>query len=70
MRADALHALYRHGWGSEAEDLQQLEAIADDLPFRVDRLQRLGVAGGMRPLRRECHRFEKEIVIPTCIQAK
>ncbi len=41
-----------------------LEAIADDLPSRVDRLQCLAVANSLVPLLRECHRFEEEIVFP------
>lgn len=41
-----------------------LEAIADDLPSRVDRLQCLAVASSLVPLLRECHRFEERIVFP------
>jgi hypothetical protein len=42
----------------------ELEAIADDLPSRVDRLQCLAVASSLVPLLRECHRFEEEAVFP------
>jgi hemerythrin-like domain-containing protein len=42
----------------------RLEAIADDVPSRVDRLQCLDVASSLVPLLRECHRFEEEIVFP------
>ena len=42
----------------------ELEAIADDLPSRVDRLQCLTVASSLVPLLRECHRFEEGIVFP------
>ena len=41
-----------------------LEAIADDLPSRLDRLQCLAVASSLVPLLRECHRFEEERVFP------
>jgi hypothetical protein len=41
-----------------------LEAIADDLPARVDRLQCLTVASSLVPLLRECQRFEEEHVFP------
>lgn len=48
----------------------QLEAIADDLPSRVDRLQCLTVASSLVPLLRECHRFEEEIVFPVFARAR
>ncbi len=41
-----------------------LEAIADALPFCVDRLQCLSVASSLVPLLRESHRFEEETVFP------
>jgi hypothetical protein len=41
-----------------------LEAIADALPSRLDRLQCLAVASSLVPLLRECHRFEEEHVFP------
>lgn len=41
-----------------------LEAIADDLPSRIDRMRCLVVAGSLVPLLRECHRYEEEIVFP------
>ena len=47
-----------------------LEAIADDLPSRVDRLQCLAVANSLVPLLRECHRFEEEIVFPAFARAQ
>ncbi|MET0314485.1 MAG: hemerythrin domain-containing protein [Hansschlegelia sp.] len=48
----------------------QLEAIADDLPSRVDRLQCLSVASSLVPLLRACHRFEEEIVFPVFARGK
>jgi hemerythrin-like domain-containing protein len=48
----------------------ELEAIADDLPSRVDRLQCLTVASSLVPLLRECHRFEEEIVFPVFARAQ
>jgi len=47
-----------------------LEAIADHLPFFVDRLQCLAVASSLVPLLRECHRFEEEIVFPAFAEAR
>ncbi len=41
-----------------------LEAIADDLPSHLDRLQCLAIASSLVPLLRECHRFEEELVFP------
>lgn len=46
-----------------------LEAMADDLPSRVDRLRCLAVANTLLPLLRECHRFEEEIVFPSVARA-
>jgi len=46
-----------------------LEAIADDLPSLVDRLQCLSVAGSLVPLLRECHRFEEEAVFPAFLRS-
>lgn len=46
-----------------------LEAIADDLPARVDRLRCLQVASSLVPLLRECHRFEEEVVFPAFARA-
>lgn len=40
----------------------RLEAIADDLPAHVDRLECLGIASSLVPLLRECHVFEEETV--------
>lgn len=48
----------------------RLEAIADDLPRRVDRLQCLMVASSLVPLLRECHRFEEETIFPAYARAK
>nr|WP_133772043.1 hemerythrin domain-containing protein [Enterovirga rhinocerotis] len=47
-----------------------LEAIADDLPSRVDRLQCLVVASYLVPLLRECHRFEEETVFPAYARSR
>lgn len=47
-----------------------LEAIADDLPWRVDRLQCLTIASSLVPLLRECHRFEEEVVFPAFALAR
>lgn len=47
-----------------------LEAIADDLPSRVDRLQCLSIASVLVPLLRECHRFEEETVFPAFAQSE
>lgn len=47
----------------------QLEAIADDLPSRVDRLQCLAVASSLVPLLHACHHFEEEVVFPAFAQS-
>lgn len=41
-----------------------LEAIADDLPARVDRFRCLTIASNLMPLLRACHRLEEEAVFP------
>jgi hypothetical protein len=41
-----------------------LEAIADDLPSRVDRLRCLTLASNLMPHLREAWRFEEEAVFP------
>ena len=41
-----------------------LEAIADDLPSRVDRFRCLTVASNLVPLLRACHSLEEEAVFP------
>lgn len=41
-----------------------LEQIADDLPFAVDRMACLRIASRLVPLLRECHRYEEEVVFP------
>lgn len=41
-----------------------LEAVADDLPDGVDRLQCLALAGSLLPVLRSGHRFEEEQVFP------
>lgn len=41
-----------------------LEAIADDLPSRVDPLLCLDVASSLVPMLRASHRFEEEVVFP------
>ncbi len=41
-----------------------LEAIADDLPARIDRFRCLTVASNLVPLLRACHRLEEEAVFP------
>jgi hemerythrin-like domain-containing protein len=41
-----------------------MEAIADQLPGNVDRLECLAIASTLVPLLRECHRFEEENVFP------
>lgn len=46
-----------------------LEAIADTLPSRVDRLECLKAAGELVPLLRECHRFEEETLFPAFLAA-
>lgn len=50
-----------------AEKIQlcdQLEAIADSLPFRVDRMKCIQVASRLLPLLRESHRYEEEVLFP------
>lgn len=42
----------------------ELEAIADGLPSRVDRLKCLLVANELVPLLRMCHSYEEEYVFP------
>jgi hypothetical protein len=42
----------------------QLEAIADSLPHRVDRLECLRVASVLLPILRESHRYEEEVLFP------
>lgn len=42
----------------------RLEAIADAIPHRVDRLQCLVVASRLVPLLRESHSYEEEVVFP------
>ncbi|QIG50522.1 hemerythrin domain-containing protein [Nordella sp. HKS 07] len=44
-----------------------LEAIADDLPARVDRLKCLTIASTLVPLLRACHRLEEEAIFPAFI---
>ena len=55
----------KRGHDQKLKLCQALEAIADNLPARVDRLQCLVVASSLVPLLRECHRFEEETVFPT-----
>jgi hemerythrin-like domain-containing protein len=47
-----------------------LEAIADDLPSRVDPLLCLDVASSLLPMLRASHRFEEEIVFPAFAQTE
>jgi len=50
-----------------AEKIQlcdQLETIADSLPYRVDRLDCIRVASRLLPLLRESHRYEEEVLFP------
>ncbi|MEO9340387.1 hemerythrin domain-containing protein [Mesorhizobium sp. SB112] len=47
-----------------------LEAIADDLPSRLDQLQCLVIASSLVPLLRECHRFEEEFVFPVFARSR
>jgi hypothetical protein len=42
----------------------QLEAIADSLPYRVDRLECVRVANVLLPLLRESHRYEEQVLFP------
>lgn len=50
---------------AEKTDLcDQLEAIADSLPYRVDRLACLRLAGRLVPLMRQAHNFEEELLFP------
>lgn len=42
----------------------QLEAIADSLPHRVDSLECVLVANALLPLLRESHRYEEEVLFP------
>lgn len=44
-----------------------LEAIADDLPARVDRLKCLSIASTLVPLLRACHSLEEEEVFPAFV---
>ncbi|MFZ5673087.1 MAG: hemerythrin domain-containing protein [Pseudomonadota bacterium] len=44
-----------------------LEAVADDLPGRVDRFGCLTIASNLVPLLRACHRLEEEAVFPAFI---
>jgi hypothetical protein len=41
-----------------------LEAIADSLPFNVDRLSCLDVASRLLPLLRQSHRYEEDVLFP------
>lgn len=47
-----------------------LEAIADDLPSRVDPLLCLDVASSLLPMLRASHSFEEEIVFPAFAQTE
>ncbi|MBN9256312.1 MULTISPECIES: hemerythrin domain-containing protein [unclassified Mesorhizobium] len=47
-----------------------LEAIADDLPSRVDPLLCLDVASSLLPMLRASHHFEEEIVFPAFAQTE
>lgn len=50
-----------------AEKIQlcdQLESIADSLPYHVDRPTCIAVAGRLLPLMRESHRYEEEVLFP------
>ncbi|MCO5065321.1 MAG: hemerythrin domain-containing protein [Rhizobiaceae bacterium] len=42
----------------------QLEAIADSLPHRVDRLTCIRVANRLVPLLRASHRYEEDVIFP------
>jgi hemerythrin-like domain-containing protein len=42
----------------------QLEAIADSLPHRVDRMECVRVANVLLPFLRESHRYEEEVLFP------
>ncbi|WP_245415897.1 MULTISPECIES: hemerythrin domain-containing protein [Mesorhizobium] len=42
----------------------QLESIADSLPYRVCRLDCIRIASRLLPLLRESHRYEEEVLFP------
>lgn len=42
----------------------RLEAIADGLPYRFDRMECVQVANALLPLLRESHRYEEELLFP------
>ena len=42
----------------------RLEAIADSLPNRIDRLECVLVGTSLLPLLREVHRYEEEVIFP------
>ncbi len=48
----------------KAELCDQLEAIADSLPYRVEPQACLKVAGRLVPLLRQAHRYEEELLFP------
>lgn len=47
-----------------------LEAVANGLPVRIDRLRCLGIASDLVPLLREGHRFEEETVFPAFLKRR
>lgn len=46
-----------------------LEAVADGLPSRIDRLLCLRIASELVPQLRECHRYEERTVFPAFVKA-
>lgn len=51
-------------YAEKTDMCDQLEAIADSLPYRVDRSQCLRLARRLGPLLREAHAFEEELLFP------
>lgn len=43
---------------------EELEAVADALPDRVDRLKCLRIAADLLPLLRRSHRYEEQVIFP------
>lgn len=51
-------------YGEKIQLCDQLEQIADSLPYHVDRFACIRVGNRLLPLLRESHRYEEEVIFP------
>ena len=61
---DAICLHVRSFYAEKSALCDELEAIADSLPSRLDRLRCLDLASRLVPLLRAAHRYEEELIFP------